>query len=254
MSLEQIAGFALVVLAGILIVVFSFVLPRSRKFTLRNIPALQRLRRSVGLTIEDGKRLHVSLGNAGILSPGSASALAGLSAIERLTLLSMVSDKPPVVTSGDGSLMMLSQDTTRFIYRRGNALSQYDALRGRVCGLTPFSYIVGAMPVITLEDVFTSVLIGRFGPEVAFLNDIAYQKQVYSLAASDDLSAQAVMLATAQDVVIGEELFAIPAYLKAGPIHQASLFTQDILRWLLVAVLLGGVIMVILVQFFGITI
>jgi hypothetical protein len=253
MSLEQTVGIGLIVLAGILIVVFAIV-GRKKKLTLRNVAAMQRLRQSVGLSIEDGKRLHVSLGNASILGTGNTAALAGLSALERMAIVSMVSDRPPVVTTGDGSLMLLGQDTLRYVYRKGNVLAQYDPLRSRMSGATPFSYAVGALPVLRQEDVLTSVLIGRFGPEVTFLNDLANQKSIYSVAASDDLTAQAVMFATAQDPLIGEELFAIPAYLRAGPFHQASLLTQDILRWILVAIMLGGVLLVILKQLFGITI
>jgi hypothetical protein len=254
MSLEQIIGLALVILTAILILVFGLLWPRLKRFSLRSIPALNQLRKSVGLTIEDGKRLHVSLGNASILGAGNAASLAGLSMIERLAMLSMVSDRPTIVTSGDGSLMILSQDVLRYLYRKGNILTQYDPLHGQLTGISPFSYAVGAMPVIANEDVLTSVLIGRFGPEVAFLNDVAYQNKVYSLAASDDLTAQAVMFASAQDVLIGEELYALPAYLQRGSFQRASLLSQDILRWILVAVLLGGVILAIIRQLFGLTI
>ena len=253
MSLEQIAGISLIVLAAVLIITFT-ALQRKIRFGLRSISAMRHLRQSLGLTIEEGKRLHVSLGNAGILSPGNAAALAGLSAVERMALLSMISDKPPVVTSGDGSLMLLSQDALRYVYRKGNALARYDPLNGRMSGATPFSYAVGASPVISQEEVLTSVLIGRFGPEVAFLNEFADQSSAYSVAASDDLSAQAVMFATTQDPLIGEELYAIPTYLRAGPFHRASLVTQDILRWILVAVMLGGSLLIILEQVFGIAI
>lgn len=254
MSLEQMVGLVLVIVTAAFILVLGFLWPKLKMISLRAIPALKQLRKSVGLTIEDGKRLHVSLGNASILGAGNAASLAGLSTIERLAMLSMVSDRPPVVTSGDGSLMILSQDVLRYLYRNANILPQHDPLRGRLTGNTPFAYALGAMPVIAREDVLTSVLVGRFGPEVAFLNDIAYQKKVYSLAASDDLTAQAVMVATAQDVLIGEELFALPAYLQKSNFHRASLLGQDMLRWILVAVILGGVILAILRQLFGLAI
>jgi hypothetical protein len=39
---------------------------------------------------------------------------------------------------------------------------------------------------------------------------------------------------------VGEELFAAGAYSNAGNAHQASLQVQDILRWAIILVLLGG--------------
>ena len=62
------------------------------------------------------------------------------------------------------------------------------------------------------------------------------------------------MYATAVDTLIGEELFAIPAYLNAGPFHRASLQIQDILRWILIAVLAGGGLIKIIAALLGISI
>jgi hypothetical protein len=69
------------------------------------------------------------------------------------------------------------------------------------------------------------------------------QQKGTNILASDSLPAQAVMFGMAQDTMIGEELYALPAYLQAGAAHTASLRTQDILRWVIVAVLIGGAIL-----------
>jgi hypothetical protein len=42
--------------------------------------------------------------------------------------------------------------------------------------------------------------------------------------------------------LLGEELYAAGAYLDAGPAHSASLRMQDILRWVVVAVIVIGAI------------
>ena len=55
--------------------------------------------------------------------------------------------------------------------------------------------------------------------------------------------AQAVIYASASDPLIGEELFAGGAYLGAGKIHLASISAQDIVRWIIIVVILGGVIL-----------
>jgi hypothetical protein len=233
------------------VVVFSFVLliilslPRYNRGprALRAIPAFQRLRRAIGLSVEDGKRLHVSLGKSSLLEATNTSALVGLSALERIAQLSMISDRPPVATSGDGALTILSQDTLRAVYRQGNALEQYDPDRGRLAGPTPLSYVAGAMPVFRQEQASAHLLIGNFGPEVGLLTQAAEQRQAFTLAASDALPAQAVLYASADETLVGEDLYAIPAYLNAGPAHTASLRVQDILRWVIIAVLAAGAVL-----------
>ena len=162
--------------------------------------------------------------------------------------MSSVSDRPPVATSGDGTLSILSQDTMRAAYRIANAPELFDVERGRLAGPTPLSYIAGTLPVIRDERVSTNVLVGNFGPEVALLAEASDQQDAFTLGASDSLAAQAVLYASSEETLIGEELFALPAYLQAGPTHQASLRAQDILRWAVV----GLIVLAVLLSFLGI--
>jgi hypothetical protein len=45
---------------------------------LRELPALKNLYRTIGLSVEDGTRLHISLGRGGLLDASGGAALAGL--------------------------------------------------------------------------------------------------------------------------------------------------------------------------------
>lgn len=251
--LEPMVGLALALLSAALMVIFSLS-QRSRRgqrharqrVTLRPIRALQSLRRAIGLAVEDGSRLHVSTGKSSIISPTNASALAGLSTLERIGMLSSVSDRPPVATSGDGSLTLLGQDTLRAAYRIGNNPDQYDPIQSRLTGPTPFSYIAGALPIIHDERISAHILVGNFGPEVGLLVEAADREGAFTLAASDSFAAQSVLYATAGEPLIGEELFAVPAYLQSASIHQAGLRTQDVLRWVVIIALIAGSILAFL--------
>ena len=87
------------------------------------------------------------------------------------------------------------------------------------------------------------ILAGHFGSEVALLTDAAERSQSLTIAGSDNLSAQAVLYAGAQEPLIGEELYAVGAYIRAGSVHAASVHAQDVLRWLLVLAILAGVVL-----------
>jgi hypothetical protein len=145
-GIEDVLGIALVLVAGFLLLALGIPGWKPRHLTLRRIPAFVRLWKSINLTIEDGKRVHLSLGNSSLLKATNASALVGLSSLERIAQLSMGSDSPPIATSGEGSLTILSQDSLRYIYRRANSLRQFDLSSGRLAGVTPYSYVVGMCP------------------------------------------------------------------------------------------------------------
>lgn len=241
--LESILGLGLVLLAGALTLILSLPALRKRKVVLRTIPALQRARRALGLSVEDGSRIHLSIGKASIFSPTNASALVGLSTLERVAQLSLVSDRPPVATSGEGTLTVLSQDTLQAAYRIANVPEQYDPERGRLTGATPMSYIAGALPVIHQERISANLFVGNFGPEVGLMASASEHENAFSLGASDALDAQSVLYVTAEETLIGEELFAVPAYLQAGSIYQTSLRVQDILRWVVIGLMVLSAIL-----------
>lgn len=213
---------------------------------LRPIPALTRLFRAIGLSVEDGTRLHASLGRGDLLSARNGATFAALSMLRYLAERTSVSDKPPVATSGDPILSLLAQDTLKAGYQASGAEDLYQPTTGRLSGLSPFSYAAGAMPVVHDENVSANVLMGQFGPEAALLVESAERVNVPTLGGSDDLAAQAVLYAAAQEPLIGEELFAAGAYLDAGPAHTASLVVQDVLRWALVVALVGGALLKVL--------
>lgn len=229
-----------------LILLFGLVTVLRDTSYLRDIPAFERLRKALGAAVENGSRLHVSLGKSGLIQATNTSALVGLTALERISLYSGTSDRPPVATSGDGGLALLSQDTERAAFRISGNPESFNPDRGVMTGPTPFSYIAGALPLADTENISAHVLVGNFGPEVALLIESGERQSAYTLAGSDSLPAQAAIYATAGEALIGEELYAIPAYLDCGPLHKASLQVQDILRWAVILTLGAGALLKLL--------
>ena len=239
---DGLIAFILVIIAAALMLAFSFLKGKQlfSKLALREMPGFLRLRQAIGLSVEEGSRLHVSIGNASLLGPENASALVGLSALTHVMDISMDGDRPPVASSGDGALALLCQDTMRQAYKKRMAEGRYRAYNGRFAGPTPFSYIVGALPISYDERVSAHLLTGNYGPEIAYLINAAEKSNAFVMAASDSLSAQSVLYAGAQEPLIGEELFAMPAYLREEQIYEASLRTQDMLRWGVIFILIIG--------------
>jgi len=245
--LSDLAGLGFVIIFFALIIFFAAIGRNQKKRqNLREIPAFVKLRRGIGLAVEAGQRLHISLGHGGVNGPQGASALVGLSMLQRIARAASISDHPPITTSGEAITAVLSQDTLRSAYNMVGAPEQYDPDSGQLSGLTPFSYAVGTIPVINDQQVSVNILAGNFGSEVALITDAAERSGGLSLAGSDNIAAQAVLYATAQEPLIGEELFVGGAYIQAGPMHMASLRAQDILRWVLIGVILVGALLKLL--------
>jgi hypothetical protein len=243
LNLTGIVGLVFVLLFFGLIIVLAAITRNRPGFYLREISAFTRLRKAVGLAVEAGTRLHISVGNGPLTGLQGASSLMGLNILGRIARAASISDRPPVATSGDGSLTILAQDTLRGSYDALGAEGQYEHTSGRLAGLTPFSYAAGTLPVIHDEQISANVLIGYFGSEVALINDAAEQSASLTIAGTDSLPGQAVMYATAQEPLIGEEVFAGGAYLGSGVIHEASLRSQDMLRILVILIIVATAVL-----------
>ena len=240
MNLAPMLGFIFTLVVFGFIIYFYFTRRARSGRNFREITAFINLRQAVGTAVEAGTRLHISVGRGSLTGLEGASALAGLSMLERVARVASISDCPPVATSGDGVLTILTQDTLRRSYRALGVEEQYDPTSGRVAGLTPFSFAAGVLPVIYDEQISANLLNGHFEGEVGLINDAAERKGSLMVAGSESIVGQAVIYVTASDPLIGEEVFAGGAYLGAGPMHEASLHAQDIMRWVVIALILAG--------------
>lgn len=237
--MNQIIALALVLFAALLLLALTL---RKRKSpaAFREIAAFARLRRAAGLAVEDGTRLHVSIGRGSLLSPRGAASLSALALLRQVGEQTSTSDRPPVVTSGDPAVAALSQDTLQAAYQAAGVAELFQPNNGKLTGLTPFSYAASAMDVARQDYVSTNVLVGDFGPEVGLLTEASEREHATVIAAAADPAAQAILFASAVEPLVGEELFAAPAYVGADHTHRASLQAQDVMRWLLILGLLAA--------------
>jgi hypothetical protein len=242
-TITGLIGLAFVILFFVLIII-SATADRSRPgMVLREIPAFAKLRRVIGLAVEAGSRLHITLGRGSIIGRESTSAFVGLSVLERLARSASTGDNPLIATAGESSLAILAQDTLSSSYQQLGLSEQYDSTSGQMVGFTPFSYAGGTLAMAADKNTGATILIGNFGVEVALITDASERSRNLTLAGTDNIPAQAVLYATAQEPLIGEEIYAGGAYVNAGPMHVASLRAQDTIRWILVAVILIGLLL-----------
>jgi hypothetical protein len=190
--------------------------------------------------------LLIALGGSSLLTRHAAAALAGLGLLREVSQKASASDRPPVAVSGEAALALLSQDSLEAGYRAIGAGEYYQPATGRLAGMTPFSSAAATMLMLKDEHVSTAALIGRFGMEAALLAEAADRAGAVLLGASSETAAQAALYATASETLIGEELYAAPAYFGGRPAFTAGLTVEDILRWLTIVGLLVGVALKIL--------
>jgi hypothetical protein len=226
-----------------LIIIYRLLEKNKSLSSLRKIAAFDKVAHAIGLSVEAGKRIHLSLGNGLISSENASSGFIGLSVLKKIIRVASKSDRPPVVVSGDATLSILSQCSIQAAGQELSIQPQTEIPANWLVGLTPYSFAAGSLPVIYDEQTSVDILLGYFGSEIGLILDASERSGNISLAGSDQLNAQAIVYAAAQEPLIGEELYAAGAYVQTGGMHQASLHAEDVLRWIIVGIALGGAIL-----------
>ena len=211
--------------------------PIKKWFEIKKLSSIKNLRKSIGLSIEHGKGLHISLGKSNLNNIHGAASFIGLTTLKQIIDQSILSDQPPVTTCGSGEVSLLAQARHRSISKERSSTGTSESSNVYLTGPTNMSYISGTMPLSSDQNLSTQVLVGNIGPEIGLLIDASERKKNFTLAATDSLEGQAVSFVCSDEVLIGEEIFSLPAQLENKYVFTISLLIQDILRWSIIIVI-----------------
>lgn len=208
---------------------------------LRPLAGFGALRGLSARAAESGQALHVSLGVSGISGEDTAATLASLTVLDYLAEQGATFDSPPIVTVADPTLLPAAQDVLRHAHARQGDVESYDPKQVRLISPDPTAYAAGVMDVLGHEPLAANIMIGNFGDEYLLMGEVGTQKGISQIGGATNPQTLPLVFASADQVLIGEEIFAGGAYLASLPAHIGSLVAQDVMR------LLGVVAIVLLV-------
>ena len=143
----------------------------------------------------------------------------------------------PTVTTSDPTSVLLAEDAVRRPYIRQGNLSDFPRGAARLPALNPTQYAAATMDLLNHEPVLTNIMSGTFGSEAALIDQAANNNDLPQLFGGSDPRALAVMSTSTDHILMGEEMYAAKAYLRAQPPHLASLRAADVVR-IVIAVLI----------------
>lgn len=226
--------FALLLILLIILLLTLLVSRRRPPSALRPIAAFNALPGQIGRAAESGQILHLSLGTGGVGGADTVTSLAGLSALAHLSEQGVATDTPPLVTVSDPTLLPLALNVLRQAYARRGRGSDFRWTQVRLVSPAPMAYVLGAMNVLRHEPILANVMLGAYGPEVGLLAHAGAEANLVQISGSDAPSSLAILYAGTDRVAIGEELYAVDAYLDRTPDKLACLAAEDVARIVLI--------------------
>jgi hypothetical protein len=205
---------------------------------LRPIAGLQDLPNSVGRSAETGQPLHVSVGVGGVGGLSTAETWTGLTLLTQLADEAAACDTPLIVTVADPTVLPIAQDILRRASVRHGNPDGYDPTQVRFVAPTPMAYAAGVSGILEREPLAGSVMVGSFGDEYLLMGQAGARRGVYQVIGTADPGTLAQVYATADETLIGEEIFATGAYTRKLPIQIGSLLVEDWARWAVAAAII----------------
>lgn len=202
---------------------------RRRRSAQRPIASFERLPVWVGQAVESNRPLHLSFGSAGIGEDSAAASLASAEFFYHISRSARSADAMPIVSTTSTAAIPLGQNTLR---RARQSDHQTAPVHWYPQGQRSLVYAAAVTELLADENPTAHVLAGSFGPELALILDRADRRRQGTLAVSDQLEGQAIAWAMADEVLIGEELFAAAGYVSTDAPPDAA--AMDVWRGILI--------------------
>jgi len=99
------------------------------------------------------------------------------------------------------------------------------------------------MSLVDIEDTEANVLVGNFGDEYLLMGEAAARRGLAGhIGGTSNPNTLPFIYASAEETLLGEEIYAAGAYLQQRPSQLGSLLTQDTARWLVALFILLGIL------------
>lgn len=250
MSLAFGASTVFMILALLLFLLLFFAawlpLERGRELLLRPLRSLNRVRDMSERAAETGTTLHFSPGVGGLNGQsGTAETLNGLTTLDSVARMSARTRANLITTTNDSLAYVTTEDVTRYEYTRAGRENDFTPEKSQfITQQDPIAYMAGTNYIVREQQVSGSLMLGRFGAEYLLAGDTLARRNLPQVVGSSQVEALPLMAGTAglDNVLIGEEIYATPAYLDREPARLASLQVQDWLRIAIIALIIAGAI------------
>ena len=207
--------------------------------TLRRLAGIEELPDLVGRSAETGQPLHISVGVEGLGGGATSETWAGLTLLANLADEAAASDTPLVVTVSDPTVLPMAQDLLQRAYLRHGNPDGYNPTQVQFVAPEPMAYAAGVMGMLAREKLAGNIMVGSFGDEYLLMGEVGARQDVRQIVGTADPRTLPLVYASADETLIGEEMFAGGAYTSREPIQIASLLTMDWMRWLVIVAILG---------------
>lgn len=219
--------------------IFYVVYQRRHALDVRRYPLFPALAEEVGRSAEGGTMLHLALGRGDITGQDALTSITAFRGLSQLLNTAAMYDTPPTISTGNPTLYLLADDMMRRAYARLGNVKRYRPTLVQYVAASPITYAAMSAMQIHRAEGGSNIVMGVFDQEVSLLLDAAGRHGLSTMGGAVSPQALAAMYPalSPNDLAMGEDFFSGSVATQEAPIYRASLWTQELLRWVVIAAL-----------------
>ena len=227
----------LIILTGVLMMVFTRRAQRGEEMYIRRMPGIDAIEEGIGRATEMGKPV--------LYVPG-IDELQDIQTIASMLILGQVAktiaeyQADLIVTTAVPIVREVADEVVKAGYYQAGYPDAYRPQNIRFISSDQFAFCAGTNGIIHRQQPATNIYLGRFFAESLILAETGYINKSIQIAGTAEATQLPFFVAACDYTLIGEELFAVSAYLSRDPRLVSSLKASDYLKVALVATLLVG--------------
>lgn len=229
----------LIILTGVLMMVFTRRAQRGEEMYIRRMPGIDAIEEGIGRATEMGKPV--------LYVPG-IDELQDIQTIASMLILGQVAktiaeyQADLIVTTAVPIVREVADEVVKAGFYQAGYPDAYRPQDIRFISSDQFAFCAGTNGIIHRQQPATNIYLGRFFAESLILAETGYINKSIQIAGTAEATQLPFFVAACDYTLIGEELFAVSAYLSRDPRLVSSLKASDYLKVALVATLLVGTV------------
>ncbi len=235
--------FLLCVVLGMLLLLM-FYLGRARrspkKMYVRRIPGIDAMEEAIGRSTEMGRPV---LYIPGIEEIQDIQTIAGLLILGHVAEVAARYETEIRVACMIPLVMVVGEEIVRQGYYNAGKPEAHRPQNIQFISSEQFAFAAGANGIIMREKPATCIYMGRFYGESLVLAETAFVNGSIQIAGTAELTQLPFFIAACDYTVIGEELFAVSAYLSRDPRELSALKATDMMKLAIIVLILVGTIL-----------
>ena len=232
--------FSAVIIAAMGIALFYYIRLIRRapdSIHIRRIPGVDAIEEAVGRSTEMGRPvLYVT----GVDETQNIQTVASLLILGHVAEMIAEYDTDIRVANAYPLTMVLAEEIVRQGYVN---VGRSDAHRPEnVMFITPeqFAFAAGVNGIILRERPATNIFLGRFFAESLMLAETGYVTRAIQIGGTAEITQLPFFVAACDYAILGEELYAVSAYLSREPQLLAQLKSTDLLKGIILLLIVAG--------------